>query len=72
MVKTSFDVFSLSQEQVWIFSVSGNRIYEMRCLFVGIMDVDILLKETKRSYNNHMIMRQNISQYVRLYVYILI
>ena len=32
--KTSLDVFSLSQEQVWAFSVLGDRIYEMRCLFV--------------------------------------
>ena len=31
--KTSFDVFSLSQEQVWTFSVLDDRIYEMRCLF---------------------------------------
>ena len=34
--KTSFDVFSLSQEQVWTFSVLGDRIYEMRCLFVAV------------------------------------
>ena len=33
MAKTSVDVFSLSREQVWTFSVSGHRIYEMRCLF---------------------------------------
>ena len=31
--KTSLDVFSLSQEQVWTFSVLGDPIYEMRCLF---------------------------------------
>ena len=34
--KTSFDVFSLSREQVWTFSVLGDRIYEMRCLFVAV------------------------------------
>ena len=33
--KTNFDVFSLSREQVWTFSVLGDRIYEMRCLFVA-------------------------------------
>ena len=34
--KTSFDVFSLSREQVWTFSVLSDRIYEMRCLFVAV------------------------------------
>ena len=34
--KTSFDVFSLSREQVWTFSVLGDRIYEKRCLFVAV------------------------------------
>ena len=34
--KTSLDVFSLSSEQVWTFSVSGDRIYEMRCPFVAV------------------------------------
>ena len=34
--KTSLDVFSLRQEQVWTFSVLGDRIYEMRCLFVAV------------------------------------
>ena len=34
--KTSFDIFSLSREQVWTFSVWGDRIYEMRCLFVAV------------------------------------
>ena len=34
--KTSLDVFSLSQEQVWTFSVLGDRIYEMRCTFVAV------------------------------------
>ena len=40
MAKTSFDVFSLRREQVWTFSVLGDRIYEMRCLFleVGLKD----------------------------------
>ena len=32
--KTGLDVFSLSREQV--FSVLGERIYEMRCLFVAV------------------------------------
>ena len=36
MAKTSFDIFSLSREQVWIFSILGDRIYEMRCLFVAV------------------------------------
>ena len=35
-VKTSLDVFSLSPEQVCTFSVLGDRIYEMRCLFVAV------------------------------------
>ena len=34
--KTSLDVFSLSWEQVWTFSVLGDRIYEMRCPFVAV------------------------------------
>ena len=34
--KTSLDAFSLRQEQVWTFSVLGDRIYEMRCLFVAV------------------------------------
>ena len=34
--KTSLDVFSLSQEQVWTDSVLADRIYEMRCLFVAV------------------------------------
>ena len=34
--KTSFDIFSLSQEQVLTFSVLGDRFYEMRCLFVAV------------------------------------
>ena len=36
MAKTSLDVFSLRREQVWTFSVLGDRIYEMRCLFVAV------------------------------------
>ena len=36
MAKTSLDVFSLRQEQVWTFSVLGDQIYEMRCLFVAV------------------------------------
>ena len=34
--KTCLDVFNLSQEQVWTFSVLGDRIYEMRCPFVAV------------------------------------
>ena len=34
--KTSLDVFSLSQEQLWTFSVVGDRIYDMMCLFVAV------------------------------------
>ena len=34
--KTGFDVFSLCREQVWTFSVLGDRNYEMRCLFVAV------------------------------------
>ena len=34
--KTSSDVFSLRREQVWTFSVLGDRIYEMRCLYVAV------------------------------------
>ena len=34
--KTCFDIFSLSREQVWTFSVLGDRIYEMRCPFVAV------------------------------------
>ena len=36
MAKTSLNVFSLRQEQVWTFSILGDRIYEMRCLFVAV------------------------------------
>ena len=35
-VKTSLDVFSLRREQVWTFSVLGDRIFEMRCPFVAV------------------------------------
>ena len=35
-VKTSLDVFSLRREHVWTFSVFGDQIYEMRCLFVAV------------------------------------
>ena len=34
--KTCLDVFSLSREQVWTFSVLGDQIYEIRCLFVAV------------------------------------
>ena len=36
LAKTSFDVSSLSREQVWTFLVLGDQIYEMRCLFVAV------------------------------------
>ena len=35
-VKKSLDVLSLRREQVWTFSVLGDQIYEMRCLFVAV------------------------------------
>ena len=34
--KTCLGVFSLSREQVSTFSVLGDRIYEMRCIFVAV------------------------------------
>ena len=34
--KTSLDIFSLRREQVWTFSVLGDRIYGMRCLFLAV------------------------------------
>ena len=34
--KKSLDIFSLRQEQVWTFSVLGDRIYKMRCLFEAV------------------------------------
>ena len=34
--KTSLEVFSLRGEQVWTFSVLGDRMYEMRCPFVAV------------------------------------
>ena len=34
--KTSLDICCLRQEQVWTFSVLGDRIYEMRYLFVAV------------------------------------
>ena len=36
MAKTSLDVFSLRREQVRTFSVLGDQIYEVRCLFVAV------------------------------------
>ena len=29
-------LFSISREQVWTFSVLGDRIYEMKCLFIAV------------------------------------
>ena len=34
--KTSLDVFSYRREQVWTFSVLGDRSYATRCLFVAV------------------------------------
>ena len=34
--KTSLDIFSLSREQVWTFSVLDDPIYVLRCLFVAV------------------------------------
>ena len=34
--KTSLDVFSLRREQVLIFSVLSDQIYEIRCLCVAV------------------------------------
>ena len=34
--KTCLEVFSLSREQVWTFSVLGDQIYEMSCPFVAV------------------------------------
>ena len=41
--KTSLDVFSLSREQVWTFSILGDRIYEARCLFVAVGPNDLFI-----------------------------
>ena len=43
MAKTSFEVFSLRREHVCTFSVLGDRIYEMRCLFV-VVELNALLR----------------------------
>ena len=34
--KTSLNVFSLSPDQVWTFSVLGDQIYEMMCPSVAV------------------------------------
>ena len=34
--KTSLDICCLRREPVWTFSVLGDRIYEMRYLFVAV------------------------------------
>ena len=36
IAKTSFDIFSLIREQVLTFSVLGDQIDEMGCLFVAV------------------------------------
>ena len=43
--RTSLDIFSLRRQQVLAFSVWGDRIYEMRCLFlpVGLSALFIVL-----------------------------
>ena len=40
--KISLEVFSLREEQVWTFSVLGDRIYDMRCLFVAVPGLNVL------------------------------
>ena len=34
--KNKFGHIESSPEQVWTFSVLGDRLYEMRCLFVAV------------------------------------
>ena len=34
--KTSLDLFSLGRKQVWTYSIFGDRIYDMRSLFVVV------------------------------------
>ena len=34
--KTSLDIFSLLRERVWTFSVFGDEIYVMKCLYVAV------------------------------------
>ena len=41
--KTSLDVFSLRREQVLTFSVLGDRIHEMRCLFAHMLTHPVTL-----------------------------
>ena len=36
MAKSSLDLFSLSRKQGGTYSVLGDQIYEMRCLFVAV------------------------------------
>ena len=36
VIFTFLDVFSLSRKQLWTFSILGDQIYEMRCLFVAV------------------------------------
>ena len=36
MAKTSLDIFSLGRKLVLTYSVLGDRIYEMRCLFEAV------------------------------------
>ena len=48
--KTSLDVFSLSLEQVWTFSVLDDRINKMRCTFVAV-GLNALLKVLPHWHN---------------------
>ena len=34
--KTSLNIVILRRQQVWTFSVLGDQIYEMRCLYVAV------------------------------------
>ena len=55
--KTSFDLFSLSLEQVLTFSVLGDRIYEMRSPFVafGVIARFIVLPHWDNMSQAHML-----------------
>ena len=55
--KACLDVFSLSREQVWTFSVLGGQIYEMRCPFVvvGLNACFIVLRHWDNMSQAHML-----------------
>ena len=44
--KTSLDLFNLRREPVLPFSVSGDCIYEMRCLFAGTISFKCEIQES--------------------------